>query len=103
VPKDFGDKKLTWTLSANGKTTSIPVNLNTLWEVSPFTEASNNTPPFLGFSESGPFVQGPIGTGTSMVASHAEPAALNAWVADDAKPPVAGLRPRTPPVMPGWS
>src|SRR5213593_2678092 len=26
VPKDFGDKKLTWTIPANGKTTSIPMS-----------------------------------------------------------------------------
>src|SRR5437867_4638305 len=28
VPKDFGDKKLTWTLTANGQTTSVPLSLN---------------------------------------------------------------------------
>ena len=103
VPKDFGDKKLTWTLTANGKTAAIPLNINTLWEVAPFAEASGNTPPFIGFSESGPFVQGPIGPSTSMVASIAEPVALNVWVADDAKAPAAGMRPRTSPVMLGWS
>ena len=27
VPKDFGDKKLTWTLVANGKPTVIPMSL----------------------------------------------------------------------------
>src|ERR1700751_4155664 len=30
VPKDFGDRKLTWTLTANGKTTTIPMSLNPL-------------------------------------------------------------------------
>src|SRR5437762_12832806 len=33
VPKDFGTKKLTWTIVANGQTTSIPMNLNPLWVV----------------------------------------------------------------------
>ena len=28
VPKDFGDKKLTWTIVANGKTVSVPVGLH---------------------------------------------------------------------------
>src|SRR5947199_7941654 len=51
VPQDFGDKKLTWTLLVNGKTTVIPLSLNPLWEVEPFKEASGNTPPFIGFSE----------------------------------------------------
>jgi hypothetical protein len=31
VPKDFGNKKLTWTITANGQTTSIPMSLNPLW------------------------------------------------------------------------
>ena len=61
VPKDFGDKKLTWTLVANGKTAVIPVSLHPMYEVQPFMEASGNTPPFIGFSENGPFVQGPRG------------------------------------------
>src|SRR5579863_1701673 len=46
VPKDFGDKKLTWTLVANGKTTVIPIKLHPDYEVQPFMEASGNTPPF---------------------------------------------------------
>src|SRR5450631_168589 len=29
VPKDFGSKKITWTLTANGTTTAIPASLNT--------------------------------------------------------------------------
>src|ERR1700756_378211 len=69
VPKDFGDKKLTWTLVANGKTTVIPLNVNTLWEVQPFAEASGNTPPFIGFASTGPFVQGPLGQSSSLTAA----------------------------------
>ena len=46
VPKDFGAKKLTWTLVANGKTTQVPVGLDTLWELNPFKDATGNTPPF---------------------------------------------------------
>src|SRR5918997_6211179 len=40
VPKDFGDKKLTWTLVANGQTTSIPLGLNPLYEVEPYKDAA---------------------------------------------------------------
>ena len=103
VPKDFGDKKLTWTLVANGKTTVIPLNVNTLWEVQPFAEASGNTPPYIGFAETGPFVNGPLGQSTALTASLQEPLALTVWVADDAKAPLAGLRLRTTPVSVGWS
>ena len=58
-PKDFAGKRLTWTIVANGKPTSIPLDVDTLWEVSPFIEASQNTPPYIGFSESGPFCERP--------------------------------------------
>ena len=103
VPKDFGDKKLTWTLTVNGKTTVIPVSLNTLWEVEPFKEATGNTPPFVGFSESGPFVQGPAGPTQSMTATMGGRAGLTVWLADDATSPVVGMRGRGTPVTVHWS
>ena len=103
APKDFGDRKLTWTLTVHGKTTVIPISLNPLWEVEPFKEASGNTPPFIGFAESGPFVQGPIGPAQSLTTTLPEPAVLTVWVADDAKAPLAGARARTLPVTVHWS
>src|SRR5215471_12946285 len=33
VPKDFGTKRLTWTITANGQTTSIPLHIDPLWVV----------------------------------------------------------------------
>jgi hypothetical protein len=98
VPKDFGDRKLTWTLVANGKPTAIPMSLNPLWEVAPFSEASGNTPPFIGFSERGPFVQGPRGQSASLTASLSEPLALTVWVADDARASLSSARPASAPV-----
>lgn len=103
VPKDFGDKKLTWTLTANGKTTTIPASLNPLWEVEPFHEASGNAPPFIGFSASGPWMQGPAGQVTSVTTTLPEPADLTVWLADDATAPLAGPRPRTSAVTVSWS
>ena len=103
VPKDFGDKKLTWTLTANGKTTTIPMSLNPLWEVEPFREASGNMPPFVSFSEKGPWVQGPAGQSKPASTIMPEPADLIIWVADDANAPLAGTRPRTTPVSVTWS
>lgn len=103
APKDFGDRKLTWTLAINGKTTVIPLSLNPLWEVEPYREASGNTPPFIGFSDSGPFVQGPAGPQTDLTATLPEPLALTVWVADDATTPLAGPRPRSLPVTVSWS
>jgi hypothetical protein len=103
VPKDFGDKKPTWTIVANGKTTTIPMSLSPQWEVSPFVEATGNTPPFIGFGEAGPFVQGPRGQTTTLATTLPDPLTLTVWVADDAKVPLAALRPKTSPATVRWS
>src|SRR6516225_8604277 len=103
VPKDFGEKKLTWTLTVNGKTTNIPMSLNMLWEVEPFREASGNAPPFIGFSESGPWVHGPAGQSKSVTTTFPDPLDLTVWVADDATAPLAGAHPRTPAVIVSWN
>jgi hypothetical protein len=103
LPKDFGEKKLTWTLVVNGKTNVIPISLHPLYEVSPFKDASDNTPPFIGFSENGPFVQGPKGQSESLTATAGNPLTLTVWVADDAKSQVAVGRVAGPPVTVAWS
>src|ERR1041385_4283452 len=49
VPADFGQKKLTWTIAANGQTLVIPASLHPDYEISPLAEAAvGNTPPVLG-------------------------------------------------------
>jgi len=103
VPKDFGDKKLTWTLVANGKTTVIPVSLHSQYEVDPFKEASGNTPPFIGFSDHGPFVQGPLGQSKELTTTVANPVTIPLWVADDAKTVLAAARLMGTPVTVAWS
>ena len=103
VPKDFGGQKLNWAITVNGKTTTIPMSLNPLYEVQPFREASGNQPPFIAFSERGPWVQGPAGATQTLTAALAEAAELTVWVADDANVPLAGARPRTPAVTLSWS
>lgn len=103
VPKDFGSKKITWTLTANGATTAIPASLNTLWELSPFKDATGNTPPFLGFEEQGPFVQGPRGQSKTVTTTVLKATPLALWVADDANVAPGAVRPKTPAVTLGWT
>ena len=105
VPKDFGDKKLTWTLTVNGSSNEVPVSLNPLWEISPFVDATGNTPPYVGFSESGPFAQGPRSVSATMTAAVSQPLSVTAWVADDAKkvPGSSPLLSRLPPVTVTWT
>ena len=46
VPKDFGDKKLTWTLTANGRTVSVPFGITKGYQIEPFLDAAmGNKPP----------------------------------------------------------
>jgi hypothetical protein len=85
VPKDFGDKALTWTLTTNGVTTSVPFNLNVLWRIAPFVDATGDTPPYIGFTDNGPWVNGPIGHATSMTAVAGQPTPITVYLADDAK------------------
>jgi hypothetical protein len=83
VPKGFNEK-LTWTLNANGKTAVVPANLDPLYLLSPFKDATGDTPPFIGFMAAGPFVQGPRGQSISLTTAWPNPAPLTFWVADDA-------------------
>jgi len=92
VPKDFGSKKLTWTIVANGQTTSIPMSLNPLWVVEPFKDAGNgNTPPVVKFEPAGPSFTGPPhGIARTLAAKLSDALSLTLWVSDDK--PLAGAR-----------
>lgn len=108
VPKDFGENKLTWTIVANNKPTSIPVWLNKDYEISPFIEAAvGNTPPVLKFEENGSSVQGPQGMNTKLTATVGAPLSLTTWLADDGKwTSNSGARPRNQspiPVIVTWT
>ena len=55
VPKDFGTKKFTWTITANGQKTSVQFWLNPAYWVDFFKHAaSENEPPRIKFAMDGP-------------------------------------------------
>lgn len=85
VPKDFGNKQLTWTLVVNGQTNVIPMHLKADWVVEPYLDAgSQNTPPTLSFQPNGAAVAGPpVGTSATFTTTVANPLALTAWVTDE--------------------
>jgi len=89
VPKDFGDKKLTWTITANGQTTSIPLALNPLWVVEPYKDAAlGNTPPVVRFAADGATFTGPPrGFAQTLTANSSDSLPLTVWVSDDGKVP----------------
>src|ERR1700730_1751253 len=83
--------EVTWTLTANGQTLSIPVSLDALYLISPQREGGSgypgNTPPVLRFDPAGPSAQGPHGLIAARTATVGRPLALDVWVTDDGLPP----------------
>jgi hypothetical protein len=102
VPSDFGNKKLTWTLVANGQTAEIPASLDPLWEVEPFKDANGNTPPGIRF-ENGAVVKGPRPATLALSAVLPEPLTLAAWISDDAYTVPGERRPATPAAILTWA
>src|SRR2546425_1800304 len=105
VPKDFGDKKLVWTITANGRTTTIPMSLNPLWIVDPYKDAGiGNTPPVVRFQPDGPAFTGPPrGIAASLTAKTGDALPLTVWVTDDGKQPPEARPRQGPPANISWS
>jgi hypothetical protein len=85
VPKDFGDKKLTWTIVANGLTNTITMHLKKDWIIEPFLDAaSKNTPPVLRFQPDGmTFTGPPVAIAATYSAIVGEPLTLTSWGTDE--------------------
>jgi hypothetical protein len=107
VPKDFGNKKLTWTIVANGQAMSVPIGIIKDYKVEPLEDAAmGNTPPVLKFQPGGPTHTGPPrGITTSLSTALPEPLPLTVWATDKpAKrkgPPPPG--PHAPDLAIVWS
>ena len=103
VPKDFGTKKLTWTIVANGQETTIPMSLNPLWVVEPFKDAGNgNTPPVVRFDANGPSFTGPPhGIARTLATKVSDALLLTLWFKDDQPPLVTGRGAAFTPIT--WS
>ena len=103
VPKDFGAKKITWTLTVNGRTNTIPFGLDPRWEIDALKEATvGNTPPVISFSEDGAKGQGPQPVAVTKTASTATPLTLDVWATDDGKSKSRNPPPG-PPARLTWS
>jgi len=117
VPADFGNKKLTWTLVANGLTNIITLHTQRDWVLEPFEDiASKNTPPVIRFQPAGQAFTGPpSGLAAALSTNMASPLTLTAWVTDEPPKlnvanalltlpaPAAAGPPRLPPVTVAWS
>jgi hypothetical protein len=85
VPKDFGTKKLTWTLVANGQTNVITLHTHADYIVEPLEDPANkNTPPVIKFEPDGPSFTGPpVGIAATYSTTLPAPLTLTAWATDE--------------------
>jgi hypothetical protein len=85
VPKDFGTRKLTWTIVSNGQTNAITLHTKPEYIVEPFEDPANkNTPPVLKFTEDGPGFTGPPQTiAAAYTATVGAPLTLTIWASDE--------------------
>lgn len=110
VPKDFGQQRLTWSITVNGKTNAIPLKLVPDYILQPFKDiAVGNTPPIIRFSEKGATIQGPIAElkkAQTLTAKVGVPLSITTWATDDGKyTSGSNAQPRNlpPPVEMEWS
>jgi hypothetical protein len=85
LPKDFGNKKATWTIVANGFTNTVTLHTQADYIVEPFGDAANkNTPPVLKFRPDGQTFTGPpLTIAEKYTATVGTPLALTVWAADE--------------------
>ena len=97
VPKDFGTKKLTWTLTANGHTSTVQFWLNPPYWIDFYKNTANgNEPPRIKFAPAGAELIGPPKEKfvQTLETTVGKPVELTAWVAD--QPPTIVFE-STPP------
>jgi hypothetical protein len=85
LPKDFGDRKLSWTIVANGFTNSIPLHTKSDYLVEPFEDAANkNTPPMIKFRPDVlAFTGPPTSIAEHLTAVVGTPLPLIVWASDE--------------------
>ena len=85
VPKDFGTKKLTWTLNVNGHTSTVQFWMNPPYWIDFYKNGANgNEPPRIKFNPAGPELIGPPREKfvQTLNATVGTPLELTAWAAD---------------------
>jgi hypothetical protein len=84
VPKDFGRKKLTWTLKANGQTSVVSFWTNPQYWINFYKHPANqNEPPLIRFSRDGATMTGPpAAIAHTLSATTGQPVPLTLWASD---------------------
>lgn len=82
VPRDFGAKVVTWTITANGETQSIPLTLNKNYPIEPFEEKGmGNKPPVFTFGGT-TFTGPPVAVAATLSGAVSQPVAITLNVED---------------------
>ncbi len=84
VPKDFGNKRLTWSLTANGQTSTISFWLNPPYWIDFYKHAANgNEPPVIRLTRDGATMTGPpVGIALTLSGTVGRPVPLTLWASD---------------------
>jgi hypothetical protein len=84
VPKDFGSKKLTWTLVANGQPAVVTFYLNPEYNMDFFREEANgNEAPKMKLAPNEPMIVGPTaGVTQTLTGTVGQPVPLRMWASD---------------------
>lgn len=84
VPKDFGAKKLTWTLVANGQSAVVSFYLHPDYNLNFYKDLANgNEPPQMKFGVNEPMMSGPgVGFAQTLTGSVGQPVPLKLWTSD---------------------
>lgn len=84
VPKDLGDRRLTWTLVANGQTTTTTFYVNPHYNMLLYREDANgNEPPRMRLAPSDAWLTGPTaGFAQSKTGTVGQPVELKLWASD---------------------
>jgi hypothetical protein len=85
IPKDFGNRRLTWTLVANGHTATVAFWTNPPYWIDFYKNRANgNEPPRIKFSPTGPELIGPPTSrfDQTLSATVGQPLELRLWAAD---------------------
>jgi hypothetical protein len=97
VPKDFGNKKLTWTIVANGHSSVVSFWTNPAYWIDFFKNpADGNEPPVIRFSPTGPTLTGPPKepVQASLAGTVGQSVSLSLWASDRPETTVHDPNPR---------
>jgi hypothetical protein len=100
VPRDFGTKKLTWTLVANGQSSIVTFWMNPPYWIDFFKNTSTgNEPPVIRFAPTGPELTGPPRETIALTLNGTvgEPVPLSIWASDHPNTTVFDPNPRPEP------